>query len=84
MWLRAVTLPLVGLGFLSLSWEILAAMYRWVTGLLGSPWASQLCSATPEGMIHAWGDVGSCWHAKPGGGLDPGPHGVGARLGCAG
>ncbi|NWR81997.1 LMF2 factor, partial [Centropus unirufus] len=27
-WLRTVTLPLVGLGFLSLSWEILVALYR--------------------------------------------------------
>lgn len=27
-WLRTVTLPLVGVGFLSLSWEILSALYR--------------------------------------------------------
>ncbi|KAF1425626.1 Lipase maturation factor 2, partial [Spheniscus magellanicus] len=34
-WLRAVTLPLVGLGFLSLSWEILSAMYRWTPSACG-------------------------------------------------
>lgn len=39
-WLRVVTLPLVGLAFLSLSWEILAALYRWVMGGAGSPGSS--------------------------------------------
>ncbi|XP_061203097.1 lipase maturation factor 2 isoform X1 [Neopsephotus bourkii] len=40
-WLRAVTLPLVGLAFLSLSWEILAAMYRCacVRGCFWKLWA---------------------------------------------
>ncbi|NXW11514.1 LMF2 factor, partial [Fregetta grallaria] len=42
MWLRAVTLPLVGLGFLSLSWEILSAMYRCacVRGCFWKLWAT--------------------------------------------
>ncbi|NXT28220.1 LMF2 factor, partial [Syrrhaptes paradoxus] len=42
MWLRAVTLPLVGLGFLSLSWEILAAGYRCacVRGCFWKLWAA--------------------------------------------
>ncbi|NXC77931.1 LMF2 factor, partial [Anhinga anhinga] len=41
-WLRAVTLPLVGLGFLSLSWEILTAMYRCacVRGCFWKLWAT--------------------------------------------
>ncbi|XP_074997112.1 lipase maturation factor 2 isoform X1 [Calonectris borealis] len=41
-WLRAVTLPLVGLGFLSLSWEILSAMYRCacVRGCFWKLWAA--------------------------------------------
>ncbi|XP_067173727.1 lipase maturation factor 2 [Apteryx mantelli] len=41
-WLQAVTLPLVGLGFLSLSWEILSAMYRCVCvrGFLLKLWAT--------------------------------------------
>ncbi|KAM9582383.1 lipase maturation factor 2 isoform 2-T2 [Guaruba guarouba] len=41
-WLRAVTLPLVGLAFLSLSWEILAAMYRCacVRGCFWKLWAT--------------------------------------------
>uniref|UniRef100_A0A8C8B2Y4 Lipase maturation factor n=1 Tax=Otus sunia TaxID=257818 RepID=A0A8C8B2Y4_9STRI len=41
-WLRAVTLPLVGLGFLSLSWEILFAMYRCfcVRGCFWKLWAT--------------------------------------------
>ncbi|KAM9293074.1 lipase maturation factor 2 [Morus bassanus] len=41
-WLRAVTLPLVGLGFLSLSWEILSAMYRCacVRGCFWKLWAT--------------------------------------------
>ncbi|NXG40277.1 LMF2 factor, partial [Dromaius novaehollandiae] len=41
-WLRAVTLPLVGLGFLSLSWEILSAMYRCVCvrGFFWKLWAT--------------------------------------------
>ncbi|KAM6303014.1 lipase maturation factor 2 [Podargus strigoides] len=41
-WLRAVTLPLVGLAFLSLSWEILSAMYRCacVRGCFWKLWAT--------------------------------------------
>ncbi|NXS69267.1 LMF2 factor, partial [Pandion haliaetus] len=41
-WLRVVTLPLVGLGFLSLSWEILSAMYRCacVRGCFWKLWAT--------------------------------------------
>ncbi|XP_065496143.1 lipase maturation factor 2 [Caloenas nicobarica] len=41
-WLRTVTLPLVGLGFLSLSWEILVAMYRCacVRGCFWKLWAA--------------------------------------------
>ncbi|XP_054705195.1 lipase maturation factor 2 [Grus americana] len=41
-WLRAVTLPLVGLGFLSLSWEILSAVYRCacVRGCFWKLWAA--------------------------------------------
>ncbi|KAM8820188.1 lipase maturation factor 2 [Eudromia elegans] len=41
-WLQAVTLPLVGLGFLSLAWEILAALYRClcVHGCLWKLWAT--------------------------------------------
>ncbi|XP_074757759.1 lipase maturation factor 2 [Athene noctua] len=41
-WLQAVTLPLVGLGFLSLSWEILFAMYRCfcVRGCFWKLWAT--------------------------------------------
>ncbi|XP_033918832.1 lipase maturation factor 2 [Melopsittacus undulatus] len=41
-WLQAVTLPLVGLAFLSLSWEILAAMYRCacVRGCFWKLWAT--------------------------------------------
>ncbi|KAM9245642.1 lipase maturation factor 2 [Leptosomus discolor] len=41
-WLRAVTLPLVGLGFLSLCWEILSAMYRCacVRGCFWKLWAT--------------------------------------------
>ncbi|NXX75362.1 LMF2 factor, partial [Urocolius indicus] len=41
-WLRTVTLPLVGLGFLSLSWEILCAMYRCicVRGCFWKLWAT--------------------------------------------
>ncbi|NXL52144.1 LMF2 factor, partial [Podilymbus podiceps] len=41
-WLRTVTLPLVGLGFLSLSWEILSAMYRCacVRGCFWKLWAT--------------------------------------------
>ncbi|KFV86272.1 Lipase maturation factor 2, partial [Struthio camelus australis] len=41
-WLHAVTLPLVGLGFLSLSWEILSAMYRCVCvrGFFWKLWAT--------------------------------------------
>ncbi|OXB61047.1 UNVERIFIED_CONTAM: hypothetical protein H355_003621 [Colinus virginianus] len=41
-WLRAVTLPLVGLGFLSLSWEILSAMYRCacIRGCIWKLWAT--------------------------------------------
>ncbi|KAM6424813.1 lipase maturation factor 2 [Rhynochetos jubatus] len=41
-WLRAVTLPLVGVGFLSLSWEILLAMYRCacVRGCFWKLWAA--------------------------------------------
>ncbi|NXI93574.1 LMF2 factor, partial [Psophia crepitans] len=41
-WLRAVTLPLVGLGFLSLSWEILSALYRCacVRGCFWKLWAT--------------------------------------------
>ncbi|NXA57538.1 LMF2 factor, partial [Nothocercus julius] len=41
-WLQAVTLPLVGLGFLSLSWEILAAVYRClcVRGCFWKLWAT--------------------------------------------
>ncbi|XP_062435275.1 lipase maturation factor 2 [Rhea pennata] len=41
-WLQAVTLPLVGLGFLSLSWEILSAMYRCVCvrGFFWKLWAT--------------------------------------------
>ncbi|NWQ89994.1 LMF2 factor, partial [Burhinus bistriatus] len=42
MWLRAVTLPLVGLGFLSLSWEILSALYRCacIRGCFWKLWAT--------------------------------------------
>ncbi|NWT48458.1 LMF2 factor, partial [Chroicocephalus maculipennis] len=41
MWLQTVTLPLVGLGFLSLSWEILSALYRCacVRGCFWKLWA---------------------------------------------
>ncbi|NXF42273.1 LMF2 factor, partial [Nyctibius bracteatus] len=41
-WLRGVTLPLAGLGFLSLSWEILVAMYRCacVRGCFWKLWAT--------------------------------------------
>ncbi|XP_075285226.1 lipase maturation factor 2 [Opisthocomus hoazin] len=41
-WLRTVTLPLVGLGFLSLCWEILSAMYRCVCirGCFWKLWAT--------------------------------------------
>ncbi|NWI00496.1 LMF2 factor, partial [Tichodroma muraria] len=41
-WLRAVTLPLVGVAFLSLSWEILAALYRCVCvrGCFWKLWAT--------------------------------------------
>ncbi|XP_072216729.1 lipase maturation factor 2 isoform X2 [Excalfactoria chinensis] len=41
-WLRAVTLPLVGLGFLSLSWEILSALYRCacIRGFFWKLWAT--------------------------------------------
>ncbi|KAM9205208.1 lipase maturation factor 2 [Mergus octosetaceus] len=40
-WLRTVTLPLVGVGFLSLSWEILSALYRCISvrGCLWKLWA---------------------------------------------
>ncbi|XP_074024081.1 lipase maturation factor 2 [Numenius arquata] len=42
MWLQAVTLPLVGLAFLSLAWEILLALYRClcVRGCLWKLWAT--------------------------------------------
>ncbi|NXI35141.1 LMF2 factor, partial [Galbula dea] len=42
MWLRTVTLPLVGLAFLSLSWEILSALYRCacVRGYFWKLWAT--------------------------------------------
>ncbi|NWZ14533.1 LMF2 factor, partial [Agelaius phoeniceus] len=42
MWLRTVTLPLVGVASLSLSWEILAAMYRCacVRGCFWKLWAT--------------------------------------------
>ncbi|KAH1186422.1 lipase maturation factor 2 [Mauremys mutica] len=36
-WLKTVTLPLVGLGLLSLAWEILSAMYRCAC-VRGFPW----------------------------------------------
>ncbi|NXT05006.1 LMF2 factor, partial [Prunella fulvescens] len=41
-WLRTVTLPLVGVAFLSLSWEILVAMYRCacVRGCFWKLWAT--------------------------------------------
>ncbi|NWY43845.1 LMF2 factor, partial [Sylvia atricapilla] len=41
-WLRTVTLPLVGVAFLSLSWEILMAMYRCacVRGCFWKLWAT--------------------------------------------
>ncbi|XP_032914901.1 lipase maturation factor 2 isoform X2 [Catharus ustulatus] len=41
-WLRAVTLPLVGVAFLSLSWEILVALYRCacVRGCFWKLWAT--------------------------------------------
>ncbi|NXH13530.1 LMF2 factor, partial [Bucco capensis] len=41
-WLRTVTLPLVGLAFLSLSWEILSALYRCacVRGCFWKLWAT--------------------------------------------
>ncbi|NWI99955.1 LMF2 factor, partial [Crypturellus undulatus] len=41
-WLHTVTLPLVGLGFLSLSWEILAAAYRClcIRGCFWKLWAT--------------------------------------------
>ncbi|XP_014746244.1 PREDICTED: lipase maturation factor 2 [Sturnus vulgaris] len=41
-WLRTVTLPLVGVAFLSLSWEILVAMYRCVCvrGCFWKLWAT--------------------------------------------
>ncbi|XP_027525678.1 lipase maturation factor 2 isoform X2 [Corapipo altera] len=41
-WLRTVTLPLVGVAFLSLSWEILLAMYRCacVRGCFWKLWAT--------------------------------------------
>ncbi|NWT82542.1 LMF2 factor, partial [Lanius ludovicianus] len=41
-WLRTVTLPLVGVAFLSLSWEILVAMYRCacVPGCFWKLWAT--------------------------------------------
>ncbi|XP_068257771.1 lipase maturation factor 2 [Nyctibius grandis] len=41
-WLRVVTLPLAGLAFLSLSWEILSAMYRCacVRGCFWKLWAT--------------------------------------------
>uniref|UniRef100_A0A8C3B9D8 Lipase maturation factor n=1 Tax=Cairina moschata TaxID=8855 RepID=A0A8C3B9D8_CAIMO len=40
-WLRTVTLPLVGVGFLSLSWEILSALYRCISvrGCFWKLWA---------------------------------------------
>ncbi|KAI6079938.1 Lipase maturation factor 2 [Aix galericulata] len=40
-WLRTVTLPLVGVGFLSLSWEILCALYRCISvrGCFWKLWA---------------------------------------------
>lgn len=88
MWLQTVTLPLVGLGFLSLSWEILSALYRWVSGVLGLPWALRLCceglsrngvaGAVPEGVIGAWRDTG-IWRGVLGR-----QHGVGAQPGGAG
>ncbi|XP_025889683.1 lipase maturation factor 2, partial [Nothoprocta perdicaria] len=53
-WLQAVTLPLVGLGFLSLSWEVLVALYRslCVRGCLG-----KLC-ATLQWAVFATATVG--------------------------
>ncbi|NWS44518.1 LMF2 factor, partial [Probosciger aterrimus] len=66
MWLRAVTLPLVGLAFLSLSWEILAAMYQCVMG--GD---TPGCCGVAEGGIAAGRDTGRVWWSRVGR-LDPG------------
>lgn len=70
-----MTLPLVGLGFLSLSWEILSAMYRCVTGSVppAGPRSSAMTAeqergswcgwpgATPEGVIRARRDAWILW-----------------------